>query len=79
MTTILHKIKAYLYDNVLTKDNPNDFTARTVSERSLSVEDICNAAAAEFSTVPQKRITPISTAFCSSLIRVKSSAQKFPE
>lgn len=45
MTTILHKIKAYLYDNVLTKDNPNDFTARTVSERSLSVEDICNAAA----------------------------------
>ncbi|CAD7811821.1 hypothetical protein CHRY9390_02421 [Chryseobacterium aquaeductus] len=43
---ILHKIKAYLYDNVLTKDNPNDFIARTVSERSLSVEDICNSAAA---------------------------------
>ena len=44
MATILHRIKAYLYDNVLTKDKPNDFIARTVSERSLSVEDICNAA-----------------------------------
>lgn len=41
---ILHKIKAYLYDNVLTKDNPNDFIARTVSERSLSVKQICESA-----------------------------------
>lgn len=41
---ILHKIKAYLYDNVLTKDNPNDFIARTVSERSLNVKQICQAA-----------------------------------
>ena len=41
---ILHKIKAYLYDNVLTKDNPNDFIARTVSERSLNVKQICEAA-----------------------------------
>lgn len=41
---ILHKIKAYLYDNVLTKDNPNDYTARTVSERSLNVKQICEAA-----------------------------------
>ncbi|WEK70473.1 MAG: DNA-binding domain-containing protein [Candidatus Chryseobacterium colombiense] len=41
---ILHKIKAYLYDNYLTKDNPNDFTARTVSERSLNVKQICEAA-----------------------------------
>jgi hypothetical protein len=32
---ILHKIKAYLYDNLLTKDNPNDFIVRTVSERSF--------------------------------------------
>ncbi len=45
MATILHKIKAYLYDNVLTKDNPNDFIARTASERSLSVKQICEAAA----------------------------------
>ncbi|WP_042720431.1 DNA-binding domain-containing protein [Flavobacterium sp. B17] len=43
--SILHKIKAYLYDNTLTKDNPNDFIARTVSERSLSVKQICEAAA----------------------------------
>ena len=41
---VLHKIKAYLYDNVLTKDNPNDFIARTVSERSLNVKQICEAA-----------------------------------
>jgi hypothetical protein len=45
MSTILHKIKAYLYDNVLTKDNPNDFTARTASERSLNVQQICLSAA----------------------------------
>ena len=41
---ILHKIKAYPYDNLLTKDNPNDFIARTVSERSLNVKQICEAA-----------------------------------
>lgn len=46
MANILHKIKAYLYDNVLTKDNPNDFIARTASERSLSVKEICEAAVA---------------------------------
>jgi DNA-binding domain/Domain of unknown function (DUF4469) with IG-like fold len=45
MATILHRIKAYLYDNVLTKDNPNDFTARTASERSLNVQQICLSAA----------------------------------
>jgi len=44
MANILHKIKAYLYDNVLTKDNPNDYTARTASERSLNVQQICQAA-----------------------------------
>ncbi len=41
---ILHKIKAYLYDNLLTKDNPNDYIARTSSERSLNVKEICEAA-----------------------------------
>ncbi|WP_346983678.1 DNA-binding domain-containing protein [Chryseobacterium sp. POE27] len=45
MATILHKIKAYLYDNVLTKDNPNDLTAKTASERSLNVQQICQSAA----------------------------------
>jgi hypothetical protein len=44
MASILHKIKAYLYDNTLTKDNPNDFIARTASERSLNVQQICQAA-----------------------------------
>lgn len=39
-----HKIRAYLYDNVLTKNNPNDYTARTVSERSLNVKQICETA-----------------------------------
>ena len=38
-----HKIKAYLYENLLT-DDPNDYVARTSSERSLSVADICNSA-----------------------------------
>jgi hypothetical protein len=42
--SVLHKIKAYLYDNALTKDNPNDYIARTISERSLNVKQICEAA-----------------------------------
>ncbi|OJX30744.1 MAG: hypothetical protein BGO86_11455 [Chryseobacterium sp. 36-9] len=41
---VLHKIKAYLYENLLTKDNPNDYIARTVSERSLNVKQICETA-----------------------------------
>ncbi|MDR0371410.1 MAG: DUF4469 domain-containing protein [Prevotellaceae bacterium] len=40
----LHKIRAYLYDNALTKDSPDDFAARVSSERSLSVSDICESA-----------------------------------
>jgi hypothetical protein len=40
----MHKIKAQLYDNVLTED-PNDFIARVVSEKSLSIDDICQSAA----------------------------------
>ena len=40
---ILHRIKAYLYDNVLT-ENPNDYIARTFSERSLNSSQICEAA-----------------------------------
>ena len=43
MAKTLHKIKAYLYDNLLT-DNPNDFSARVSSERSLSIGDICKSA-----------------------------------
>ncbi len=41
---VLHKIKAYLYENLLTKDNPNDYIARTVSERSLNIKQICETA-----------------------------------
>jgi len=41
---ILHRIRAYLYDNLLTKDNPNDLIARVVSERSLNVQQISEAA-----------------------------------
>ena len=39
-----HKIRAYLYENTLTKDNPNDYIARTISERSLDVKQICEMA-----------------------------------
>jgi len=39
----LHRIKAQLYDNVLT-ENPNDFLARVRSEKSLDVKDICDSA-----------------------------------
>ncbi|MFT3737250.1 MAG: DNA-binding domain-containing protein [Breznakibacter sp.] len=41
--TIKHSVKAYLYDNLLT-DDPNDFSARVSSERTLGIEDICQSA-----------------------------------
>ena len=40
---ILHKIKGYLYDNILTED-PNDFMARVWSEQSLGINDISQSA-----------------------------------
>ncbi len=40
---VFHKIKAQLYDNVLT-ENPNDFIARVVSEKSLSIGDVAQSA-----------------------------------
>ncbi len=43
MAKILHRIKAYLYPNVLT-DDPNDYVARVISERTLNVREICAAA-----------------------------------
>jgi hypothetical protein len=43
MANILHKIKASLYLNWLTED-PNDYSARVASERSLNIPEICNAA-----------------------------------
>ena len=44
MSKILHTIKAWLYLNMLTKDNPHDYIARVISERSLSTKDICESA-----------------------------------
>lgn len=45
MANILHRIKANLYPNLLTED-PNDFSARVVSERSLNTAEICKVAVA---------------------------------
>ncbi len=42
---LLHRIRVFLHLNLLTKDDPNDYTARVVSERSLTVDDICTEAA----------------------------------
>ncbi|MGV8091890.1 MAG: DNA-binding domain-containing protein [Mangrovibacterium sp.] len=43
MANVLHKVKAYLYDNPLT-DNPEDYSARVISERSLGIGEICDSA-----------------------------------
>ncbi|MDX9919004.1 MAG: DNA-binding domain-containing protein [Paludibacter sp.] len=43
MANILHRIKAILFPNWLT-DDPNDYSARVVSERSLNVSEICSTA-----------------------------------
>jgi hypothetical protein len=44
MATILHRIKAHLYDNVLTKDDLHDYIARVASERTLNIKQVCEAA-----------------------------------
>jgi hypothetical protein len=44
VSNVLHRIKAFLYDNVLTKDKPHDYIARVSSERSLGVREICESA-----------------------------------
>jgi hypothetical protein len=43
MATILHRIRAILIPNLLTKD-PDDFYAKVISERTLSIDDICDSA-----------------------------------
>lgn len=40
MEKVLHKIKVNLYENFLT-DNPNDYSAKVISERTLNVKEIC--------------------------------------
>ena len=43
MEEILHRIKVYLYENFLT-DNPNDYSAKVISERTLNIAEICRMA-----------------------------------
>jgi hypothetical protein len=45
IANILHRIKAYLYDNPLTEKDLNDYVARVSSEHSLSVKQVAEAAA----------------------------------
>jgi hypothetical protein len=40
---VLHTIKAWLYENMLT-DDKDDYAARVSAERTLSVRDICQSA-----------------------------------
>ncbi|MDR2445840.1 MAG: DUF4469 domain-containing protein [Treponema sp.] len=40
---VLHTIKAWLYENLLTDDH-NDYMARVSAERALNVRDICQSA-----------------------------------
>jgi hypothetical protein len=42
---VLHTIKAWLYENLLTEDQ-NDLSARVSAERALGVRDICESAVA---------------------------------
>jgi hypothetical protein len=44
-TNILHKVRAYLYDNPLTKGDVNDYVARVSSEQSLNVKQVAESAA----------------------------------
>ena len=43
LSKVLHTIKVWLYDNLLTPD-PNDFSARVSSEKSLNTAQICDSA-----------------------------------
>jgi hypothetical protein len=40
---VRHKIKVNLYENFLT-DNPDELTAKVISERTLNIREICRAA-----------------------------------
>ncbi|MDR1259012.1 MAG: DUF4469 domain-containing protein [Tannerellaceae bacterium] len=41
---VRHRIRAYLYENPLTRDKKTDYIARIVSDRSLSVHQLCKMA-----------------------------------
>ena len=40
---VLHRIKVNLYENLLT-ENPNDYSAKVISERTLNTREICQTA-----------------------------------
>jgi hypothetical protein len=42
--SLLHTINAHLYENLLTKNDSADYLARTISEESLNIKQICEAA-----------------------------------
>jgi hypothetical protein len=44
MASLWHTIKVWLYPNLLTQNNPNDYVARVASDKTLSILDICKAA-----------------------------------
>ncbi len=44
MMPVLHTIKAYLHDNTFTSQDVTNYIARTVSDRSLSIKEVCEAA-----------------------------------
>jgi len=43
MENVFHKIKVNLYENFLT-ENPDDFSAKVISERTLTTREICKIA-----------------------------------
>ena len=43
MSEVLHRIRVNLYENFLT-ENPDDYSAKVISERTLNVKEICKTA-----------------------------------
>ena len=43
MSDLHHQIRVNLYENFLT-ENPNDFSAKVISEKTLNVKEICKTA-----------------------------------
>jgi hypothetical protein len=46
MASIWHTIKVWLYPNLFTQNNPNDYVARVSSDKTLNILEICEAAIA---------------------------------
>ena len=56
MENVLHKIRVNLYENFLT-DDPNDYSAKVISERTLGVKEICKTAVSRGGAVYEKTLT----------------------